>query len=366
MTSVEPAAAPARPRQSQKAGLSPGTLVHIGERHVDTARIAVMEYDDEVLSVRELPGIDDAPARCRAYKDRPTVVWINVDGIHDAALFEALGAKFDLHALVLEDVMNSSQRPKLEEYDDCHFCVLKMLDVDDDTDKIMIEQVSMVIGRDFVLTFQERAQDVFDGVRDRIKSHKGKIRKMGADYLAYALVDAIVDHYFTAVEHLNDKVESLETRIQSEREKVDFSEFYTLKRELAFLRRSLFPAREVIGQLARHEEDEIISPAVDVYFRDVHDHVIQVTDALDTSREMVISLLEMHHSLQANRLNEVMRVLTVISTFFMPVTFIAGIYGMNFDNMPELHHPLGYFICLGVMAVVGVAMAVYIRRNRWL
>lgn len=340
--------------------------MHIGERHVDAARITVIEYDGDVLSVREIDKIDDAPVRCRAYKDRPTVVWINVDGIHDAAVFEAIGAKFGLHALVLEDVMNASQRPKLEEYDDCHFCVLKMLDVDEQHDKIMMEQVSMVIGRDFVITFQEREQDVFDGVRERIKSHKGKIRKMGADYLAYALVDAIVDHYFTAVEHLNDKVESLETRIQSERENVDFSEFYTLKRELAFLRRSLFPAREVIGQLARHEEDEIISPAVDVYFRDVHDHVIQVTDALDTSREMVISLLEMHHSLQANRLNEVMRLLTVISTFFIPLTFIVGVYGMNFDNMPELHHPYGYFLCWAAMAAVGIGMLFYIRRNRWL
>lgn len=333
---------------------------------MDAPRLTVYEYDDNVISVRELKSIDNAPEQCREYKERKTVVWINVDGVHDATFIEELGKRFGLHPLVLEDVMNVGQRPKLEEYEDCFFCVLKMLDVDDEQGQVMIEQISVVIGKGFVLTFQERSGDVFDSVRDRIKNHKGKLRKMGADYLAYALIDAVVDNYFVALDVMTEFVDDIEQRLQDDPGKIDAKEIYTLKRELLYLRRSLFPAREVLGQLARHDESEIIGDTVDVYFRDVHDHVLQVTDSLETTREMMVSMLDMYHSSQANRMNEVMRVLTVISTFFMPLTFIAGIYGMNFDNMPELHQSYGYYGCLVVMGVVGVGMLVYMKRKRWL
>jgi magnesium transporter len=263
--------------------------------------------------------------------------------------------------------MNVAQRPKLEDYDDHLFCVLKMLDVDAEAERIVVEQVSIVMGHGFVITFQERDGDVFDGVRERIRTGKGRVRKLGADYLAYALVDAIVDHYFVAVDTMNELVEDLEQRLQTQRPTPEAAELYTLKREVLFLRRNVAPAREVLGQLVRHEADGgVISDVVDVYFRDVHDHVVQVTDSLETLREMLVSLLEIYHSLQASRLNEVMRILTVISTVFMPLTFIAGIYGMNFDNMPELHARWGYFACLVLMAVVFVAMLVFMRRKQWL
>ncbi len=355
-----------RKRQSQKTGLSPGSLVHIGERRMDAPRMTVIEYDDKVFSTRELAAVKDAPDHCRAYDERETVVWINVDGIHEAAFVDELGKRFGLHPLVLEDVMNAGQRPKLEEYDDCLFCVLKMLDVDEDTGHLMVEQISIVIGKGFVLTFQERDGDVFEGVRDRIKNHKGKIRKMGADYLAYALIDAIVDHYFVALETMTELVEDLEHRMQEHLDRIDVKEIYTLKREILFLRKTIFPAREVMGELARHEESDLISSAVDVYFRDVHDHVLQVSESLDTTREMVVSMLEQYHSSQGTRMNEVMRVLTVISTIFMPLTFIVGIYGMNFDNMPELRKEYGYFACIGVMALVALGQIIYMKRNRWL
>jgi len=354
-------------RQGPTAGLSPGTLVHVGERRMDRPRIRVFEYDDTVLVEREFADMKDVPSRCRQHAERDTVVWVNVDGVHEASFIDELGRHFGLHALLLEDVMNVAQRPKLEEYEDHLFCVLKMLDVDHDNPRVLVEQVAVVIGRGFVLTFQERDGDVFDGVRERLRTAKGKLRKNGADYLAYALIDAIVDHYFVAVDTMNALVEDLELRLQQADSGVQPAEVFTLKREVLFLRRNVGPAREVIGQLARHDHgDDLVSDTVDVYFRDVHDHVLQVHESLETLREMLVSMLEVYHSQQSTRLNEVMRILTVISTIFMPVTFIAGLYGMNFDHMPELHARWGYAACLGLMLAVAVAMFVYMRRKRWL
>ncbi len=354
-------------RQGPTAGLSPGTLVHVGERRMDRPRIHVFEYDEGLLVERQLEDMKEVPPRCRQHPERNTIVWVNVDGLHEASFIDEIGRHFGLHPLLLEDVMNAAQRPKLEEYEDHLFCILKMLDVEHAQERVLVEQVSMVIGQGFVLTFQERDGDVFEGVRERLRSGKGRIRKLGADYLAYALVDAIVDHYFVAVDTMNQLVEQLEDRLQAESTPVQVSEIYTLKREVLFLRRNIGPAREVLGQLARHDaEDDVVSNAVDVYFRDVHDHVLQVNEALETLREMLVSLLEVYHSQQSTRLNEVMRILTVISTFFMPVTFIAGVYGMNFEHMPELHARWGYAACLALMAVVSFAMFVYMRRKRWL
>ena len=354
-------------RQGQKAGLGPGALVHVGERRMDKPRIRVFEYSDTVLVERELADMTDAPTRCQQHADRNTVVWVNVDGIHEASFIDEIGRHFGLHPLLLEDVMNVAQRPKLDEYDEHLFCVLKMLDVDEGAERVLVEQVSIVIGRGFVLTFQERDGDVFDGVRERLRTGKGKIRKLGADYLAYALVDAIVDHYFVAVDTMNGLVEDLEHRLHENATAADAAEVYTLKREVLFLRKNIGPAREVLGQLVRQEStDDIIGSTVDVYFRDVHDHVLQVNESLEILREMLVSMLEMYHSIQGSRLNEVMRILTVISTFFMPITFIAGIYGMNFDNMPELHAKWGYVGCLVLMVGVSVGMLVYMRRKRWI
>ena len=353
-------------RQSQKVGLSPGSLVHIGERRMDAPRITVIEYDDQVLTERVLPSLKDAKPHCRAHDDRKTVVWLNIDGLHNAQFIEQLGQLFGLHPLVLEDVMNVGQRPKLEEYDDCLFGVLKMLDVDQETEKVMLEQISFVLGADFVVTFQERDGDVFDGVRDRIRHHKGKIRKLGADYLAYALIDAIVDNYFVVVENMSELVEDVEQRLQDHPEKVDGNDIHILKREMLFLRRAILPAREVLGQLARHDENELISSGVEVYFRDVQDHVLQATESLETTREMLASLLDIFHSTQSNRMNEIMRILTVISTIFMPLTFLVGIYGMNFENMPELKWEYGYFLCLGALFLVGLGMFIYMKKTRWL
>ena len=363
-----PTSAPSFTRTRQGPRPKPGVdaLVHIGERRMDTPRITLIEYDEQVCTVQELPNLKEAKAHCRTHDDRNTVVWVNIDGLHDAAFIEELGRVFGLHQLVLEDVMNVGQRPKLEEYEDCLFCVLKMVDVDNATGKVMMEQISIVLGAGFVLTFQERDGDVFDSVRDRIKLHKGKLRKMGSDFLAYSLVDAIVDNYLLVLDNMTDLVDNIEQQIYSLNHQVNVHDIYMLKRELLMLRRWLLPAREVVGQLARHDESALINATVAVYFRDVHDHSLQVGESLETSREMLASLLDAYHSSQGNRLNEVMRVLTVISTIFMPITFIAGVYGMNFENMPELKSQAGYFACLGVMLVVAVALIGYMKKHRWL
>lgn len=349
-------------RIGPKRGLDPGTLVHIGERIVDAPRITVIEYDDEVYSCREVTDLTS----CRSFPDRDTVTWINVDGLHEVKGIESLGAIFGVHPLVLEDVVNTRQRPKLEEYEDSLFVVLKMLDVDPKTDLIMVEQVSLVLGKNFVITFQERRGDVFEPVRDRIERSLGKIRKLKADYLAYRLIDAIVDNYFVALDAMGDLLEDTEDRITEDPLHVSARELHVLKREMLFLRKALYPARELLSSLSRIEDPELVRESTLVYLRDVHDHCMQVSEALEVQRDILASMLDVYHSATANRMNEVMKVLSVVSTIFMPLTFIAGVYGMNFEHMPELKAAWGYPAVLLVMLGASAAMIAWFRHKRWL
>jgi magnesium transporter len=346
----------------KKRGMEPGTLMHIGERVADEPRITVIEYDEEVYSSREVKDL----SACRAYPERDTVTWINVDGVHEPKTIEALGQQFGLHPLVLEDIMNTGQRPKLEEYDECIFIVLKMLDVEEKTERIMVEQMSLVLGKGFVITFGERAGDVFDPVRDRIKKSLGKIRKQKADYLAYRLVDSIVDNYFVALDTMGDLLETVEEQITEDPTNVDARELHTLKREMLFLRKAILPARELLGTFARSEDTDVVRESTLVYLRDVHDHCVQVSETLEVQRDILASMLDVYHSATANRMNEIMKVLSIVSTIFMPLTFIAGIYGMNFEHMPELKERYAYPIVLLLMALSGVAMMVWFRRKKWI
>lgn len=353
-------------RQGKKAGLQPGSLVHIGVRRLDRPRITVIEYDADTITERELPNLKEEGPHCRAQADQKTVIWIDVDGISEADCINDLGERFGLHQLVLEDVMNAGQRVKVEDYNDCLFVVLKMLDVGGaDDDLLYVEQLSLVLGKDFVITFQEQTGDVFDGVRDRLKQNKGRLRRMGADYLFYALLDAVVDNYAVVLDSMSELVEDLEERLQEKPTSVSVNDIYLLKREVQFLRRQIAPARDVFAELV-HQEGGLMSAAVDVYLRDVFDHSTRATQNVETLHDMIQSMVDMYHSTQSARLNEVMRLLTVISTIFMPLTFIVGVYGMNFDNMPELRTHYGYFVCLGVMATVATGMTIYMKRNKWL
>jgi magnesium transporter len=346
-------------KRSKKTGLPPGTLVHIGERRSEHVTITVFHYGStscEELQVEQVerlsaPGAD-------------SVMWINVGGVHRVEVVEALGKQFSLHPLLLEDVANTDQRPKLDDYETYVFLVMKMLSLTA-RNEIAVEQVSLVLGPNYVLSFQENGTDVFQPVRERLRAGKGRLRQSGSDYLLYALVDAIVDQYFAVLESLGEKIEAVQQDVVNDPKPETLNDIHALKRQLLFVRRAVWPLRDVMNNLSR-SECPCLQQATKVFFRDVYDHVVQIVDTIETLREMVSASLDIYLSSVSYRLNAVMRVLTVITTIFMPLSFIASIYGMNFDHMPELRSPWGYPLVLGVMAAVGVGMLVLFRKKRWL
>ena len=348
-------------KRSAKKGLPPGTLVHVGDKKVETIRITVMDYDSQAFQEKTVSAVEE----CFKFKTTPTTTWINVDGIHDVEIIEKLGKEFGIHPLVLEDVLNTNQRPKSEDYVQYIFVVLRMLSYDESTQKTKSEQVSLILGTDFLISFQEVIGDVFDEIRLRIRQDKGRVRKMPVDYLAYCLIDAIVDNYFAILEKLGDRIESLQERLVSQPDDRIIQHIYETKRELALVRRSVWPLREVIGGLQR-TESTLINEATGVYLRDIYDHTIQVIDTVESLRDMVAGMVDIYLSTLSNRMNAVMKVLTIIATIFIPLTFIAGVYGMNFRHMPELQWPWAYPATLLLMAAVAGTMLFYFRRKRWL
>ncbi len=348
-------------KRTKKAGLPSGTLVYTGEKKDEQVRIHVIDFDEANFQESELASVD----ACIPYKDKPTVTWINVDGVHNVPLLEKLGDCFGLHRLVMEDILNTDQRPKTEDYGDYLYMVLKMLSAGKNGE-IVTEQISIVLGANFVLSFQEGIEgDVFPLIRERLRSGKGRARKMGADYLAYSLLDAVVDNYFVILEKFGDKIESIETELIGNPTQQTVQKIYRLRREMIFLHNAVWPLREVVGTVGKHESP-LIKESTAPYLRDVYDHVIHIIDSVDIYREMLSSMLDMYLSSVSNRLNEVMKVLTAISLIFMPLTFIVGVYGMNFKYMPELEWRYGYFIALLVMLGIGVLMLVYFKRKKWL
>jgi magnesium transporter len=348
-------------RSAEKAGRPPGTLIHVGERKTDRVRITVIDYDESSADEHELDDIEE----CFPFKDSATVTWINVDGIHDTEVIQKLGDCYGIHPLVLEDVVNTNQRPKLEDFDDYIFSVLKMLAYDEEELRPEFEQVSIVLGPNYVISFQEREGDVFETVRERIRSGKGRVRRSGADYLAYVLMDAIVDGYFVVLETFGEQIETLEEELVAEPDRKTLQKLNDMKREMIFLRKSVWPLRELISALQR-EESALVKDSTRIYLRDVYDHTIQVIDTVETFRDMLTGMLDIYLSSVSNRMNEVMKVLTVIATIFIPLTFIAGVYGMNFSFMPELAWHWGYPLVWAFMLVVGVLMVVFFKRRKWL
>ena len=348
-------------KRSKKAGLPPGTLVHIGEQKAEEVRITAIDYDEACFQEQEIRTVEE----CFLFKDRPTVTWINVDGIHEVEVLGPLGECFGLHPLVLEDILNTDQRPKLEDFGDYIFVVLKTFSYNDQSDELEPEQISLILGPSFVLSFQEIEGDVFNPIRERIRNGKGRIRRTGADYLAYCLLDSIVDHYFVVLEQVGEEVEFLEEELVTNPTPETLQTIHNLKRDMIFLRKSVWPLREVIGALERGELS-LIRESTGIYLRDVYDHTIQVVDTIETFRDMISGMLDIYLSSVSNRMNEVMKVLTIIATIFIPLTLIAGIYGMNFQYMPELGWRWGYPMVWLVMLVIGVLMLVYFRRKKWL
>jgi magnesium transporter len=348
-------------RHIKKAGLPPGTLVHIGEKKVEQVRITYLDYDDQSFQEKQASDINE----CFSLKETSTVSWINVDGIHEVSVIERIGQHFDLHPLILEDVLHTTQRPKFEDYDSHIFIVLKMLRCVENGQFVQSEQVSIILGPNFVISFQENIGDVFESVRDRIRNAKGRIRKMGPDYLAYALLDAVVDGYFSVLETMGEKIESLEEDLVNEPNENILRQIHLLKRELISLRKSTWPLRELINNMQR-SESVLINESTGLYLRDVYDHTIQVIDTVESYRDIVSSMLDLYLSSISNRMNAVMKVLTIIATIFIPLTFVAGIYGMNFKYMPELEWRWGYAAVLLIMIAIAAGMIVFFKKKRWL
>ncbi len=347
-------------RRARTVGLSPGTPVYVGEERTEPAQVELIDYDDTRIDERIIEDAGEA-ARLR---ESPTVTWLNVTGVHDVPLIERLGEALGLHPLVVEDVCHTDQRPKLDDYGDYIYLVVRMLRRTPDG-ALESEQISFVLAPNLVVSFQEKPGDVFDPVRLRIREHKGRVRRLGADYLLYALLDAIVDHYFIVLEPFGDHTEELEERLVSSPGPDALRTIHGLRRELVYLRKSIWPLREALSALQRTESTLMRKTTV-VFLRDLYDHSIQVIDTVEAFRDTVSGMLDIYLSSVSNRMNEVMKVLTIIATTFIPLTFIAGVYGMNFMFMPELRWPWAYFVVLGLMAAVAVVMVIYFRRKRWL
>ena len=347
--------------RSRKAGLPPGTLIHIGTQKVREPKITILDYDETQFHESEVKVIEE----CFVFKEKPTVTWINVDGLHQTEILEKLGECYGLHPLVLEDILNTEQRPKMEDYVDYLYVVVKMLHDKGKRGQTEAEQVSLIVGRNFVFSFQESEGDVFEPIRERIRNGKGRIRKMGADYLAYSLLDAIVDYYFVILEKQGDRIEFLEEELVTNPDTKTLQEIHHLKSETLFLRKAIWPLREVIGALERGESP-LIQQSTSVYLRDVYDHTIQAIDTVETFRDMVSDLLDIYLSSVSNRMNAIMKVLTIIATIFIPLTFVVGVYGMNFRYMPELEWQWGYPLVWTVMIGMVVCMLIYFRRKKWL
>jgi magnesium transporter len=322
--------------------------------------ITLMEYDGATLEERQVGSIEET-FPCR---DNSKVSWINIDGLADVELFRALGLHFGLHPLALEDVLHVPQRPKIEEYADHFFIVAQMVYCDEG--EVEFEQVSIFLGRNFLITIQEEAlRDVFDPVRARLRVGRGFIRTMRHDYLAYALLDAVVDHFFPVLEVLGERVENLEDRVIEHPTRESVVEIHDLKRQLLRLRRSAWPQREVVNALSR-DESGLIHQETKAFLRDCYDHTIQIMDLIETYRDLTSGMMDLYLSSLGIRTNDIMRVLTVVTTIFIPLTFIVGVYGMNFENMPELKSRYGYFFVLGGMAAVAIGMLLFFKRKRWL
>ena len=346
---------------NKKVGQAPGAMIYTGKKNEQKLFIESFNYNKETYQETELQNVEAA----FGYKISSPVSWLNINGLNHVEQIEKIGVHYDIHPLVLEDVVNTAQRPKIDEYEDYLFIVLKMLYYDDN-EKLVSEQVSFILGKNYVITLQESEGDVFDNVRARIRHGKGRIRTMESDYLLYALIDAIVDNYFVVIETLGNKIEDLETDVFDGIQEDNITkQIQDLKREILRVRRAIFPLREVISRIERHESP-LINAKTTAFFRDIYDHIIQVSENIDIYREMVWSLMDMYMTTISNKMNEVMKVLTIMASIFIPLTFFAGIYGMNFDYIPELKFKYSYFIVWGIFIIIVVGMVMYFRRKKWL
>ena len=346
--------------RSKKTGLPPGSLIPVEEEQRKAPRISIFEYDESHCSERDITEID-YPSVLESKK----INWINIDGLSDTRLFERIGSGFNIHSLTLEDILTIDQRPKMENHVDYLYIVLKMINWDDGTADLEVEQVSLLLLRDTVLSFQEKTGDVFDPLRERLRRGTGRTRKEEADYIVYSLMDAIVDNYFNVMDKLRQEIELIEEEVIEDPETSTSVEIHKMRNQVAMLRRSIWPLREVLATILRSESELLRSHTLP-YFRDLYDHTVKVIETLEMFRDNLAGLLDIYLSSVSNKMNEVMKVLTMISTVFIPLSFLAGLYGMNFRYMPELNHRMGYPVLLLVMALLVVFFLLFFKRKKWL
>lgn len=347
---------------ADKVGAAPGTLMHIGEQRIERVRMSVLDYDAATIEERTAESLDDILAYC----DGPRATWLNVDGIHDTDIIGRIGQHFNIHPLTLEDILNTNQRPKLEDFGHYLYIVLQMLSYLPDDAQVIREQISLILTPRVLISFQESAGDIFAPVRDRLqKGRGGRIRTSKCDYLAYALIDAIVDYYFVILEHIGGEIDEVEEDAIEMPQPGTLVRIHDLKRKIITLRRNIWPLRDVIAGLSK-QGSAIIEPDTLVFLRDVHDHTIQVIDTIESYRDILSGLLDLYMTSLSNRMNEVMKVLTIIATIFIPITFIVGVYGMNFKYMPELEWHWGYPAVWGLMIAVVAGLLIYFKKKNWL
>ena len=348
-------------KQKSKLGLAPGSLVFTGMQKMAQVDISALNYSETEYIESKPKNIAEVISIIKSFKG---ITWINIDGLHDEKSIEELCTFLGVHKLSMEDILSVGQRPKLEEYTDYLQAVIKLLTIESGEDTIEYEQLTFILKGNVLVTFQEKTGDVFNSVRNRIKEAKGSVRKKGADYLLYALLDLVVDHYFTILDIFGEKLEDLETELLNNPDKNTLNKLHSLRRETLLLRRTIYPLREMVGKFEKLEEP-IINSDIKVFIRDLYDHTIKVIENIEVLRDMTTGLLDLYMNSASNRMNEIMKVLTIMSAIFIPLTFIAGVYGMNFINMPELQTKNGYFIVLGVMFAVFIGMVVFLKRKKW-
>ena len=347
--------------KSSKIGAAPGALVYVGEQRIEKTRIRLVQYSSGKIEEYDIQPLDLVFPPIK----RSDFTWINLAGIHDVNLVDRISRHFDIHPLTVEDILNTAHRPKYEVFDQHSYIVFKMLHYDIKASQVATEQVSLILTKNVLISFLESHGDLFEPVRVRLRKDHGRIRKTGCDYLAYSLVDAVVDHYFTLLDQIGSRIENLENQIFESPTPETLQQIYDLKGDTIYLRKQIWPLREVINLMVK-EESSIIQDTTKVFLRDVHDHTIQIIDTIEVQRDLITSLLDLYLSKISHKMNEVMKVLTIVATVFIPITFIAGVYGMNFKNMPELTWPWGYGLIWLLMLTIVVAMIILFKKKRWL
>ncbi|WP_144606111.1 magnesium/cobalt transporter CorA [Algoriphagus algorifonticola] len=350
-----------RKRPAHRVGLPPAALVFTGDKKQEEVFINLITYDEQEIYEEKIK-LSQLKDHLKLQKK---VFWIDVIGLHDVGILEEIGQIFGIHKLTLEDILSTFQRPKMEAFEEYIFATLKMIQCNSPEEPIVEEQVSFLMAKNILITFQEKEGDVFQFVRERLQDSKRTIRQRGTDYLLYALLDAVVDNYFTVLEHIGERIESLESQAIIEPGTETLNALYLQRREMMDLRRSVYPLREVIGAFDKYAEDKI-SPEVRPFIRDLYENTIQVIETMEVFRDMSSGVLDLYMNSLSNRMNNVMKVLTIISTIFIPLSFVAGVYGMNFEYMPELQWRYGYFYVLSGMGIAVIGMLFYFRFKKWL